>query len=58
MKIKQITDFLLITTLFAVIYFIVWKQGMIQTELTLKWREDHDKLILLEKRVSEMESKK
>jgi hypothetical protein len=55
---KQITDFLLLAALFGVIYFVVWKQGMIQTEITFNWRQDHDKLIQLEKRVSEMESKK
>ena len=55
---KQMTDYLLLIVLFGVTHFVIWKEGMLTTELAFKWKQDHDKLILLEKRVSEMESKK
>ena len=56
--INKIACYIIPGTLFMILFCYTWNLGMLQAELVVKWRQDHDKLILLEKRVSEMESKK
>ena len=56
--INKIAYYIIPGTLFMILFCYTWNLGMLQAELVVKWRQDHDKLILLEKRVSEMESKK